>query len=128
MKVICFLLAALTAIDAQAGDACDNVVTTLDINKCAQADHQKSDKRLNVAYKDALKRIESRLENLQQRKDTKQGLVDAQRLWVQFRDKDCGAVYDLWRDGTIRGAMYWGCMTAHTESRTKDLELFANEQ
>jgi uncharacterized protein YecT (DUF1311 family) len=126
MRSFWFILTAMIALQAHAEDLCGKAMTTVEINKCGQANHQKSDKKLNAAYQAALHHIEG-LDDPQQRKDTKQGLIEAQRLWVQFRDKDCGAIYDLWRDGTIRGAMYWGCMTGHTETRTKDLESFADE-
>ncbi|HJW31157.1 MAG TPA: lysozyme inhibitor LprI family protein [Saprospiraceae bacterium] len=125
MKFPYFLFVVLISISARAEDACDKAFTTPEVNKCAEIDYRKSDKKLNVAYQDALRRMESWIEEPGQKKDTKQGLVEAQRLWVQFRDKDCGAIYDLWRDGTIRGAMYWGCMTAHTDTRAKELDSFA---
>jgi len=121
-------LQAFAASPVAASDLCDKAVTTIDINQCGQSEHQIADKKLNAAYQAALKRIQSDLSDTQQRKDTKQGLVEAQRLFVQFRDKDCGAVYDLWRDGTIRGAMYWGCMIGHTEQRTKELESFTLQE
>lgn len=110
----------------QASDICDNAVTTLDINECGKLMHQEADKKLTLAYKRALKRI-NEIEDIQQKKDTKDALIKAERLWIQFRDKDCDAVFNLWRAGTIRGAIYWGCMIHHTEERTKDLELIADK-
>ena len=124
MKTILLGLMAIAISPAYAGGLCDKAVTTIDINQCGQSAHQKADQQLNAAYQAALKGIESGISDSEQRKDTKRGLVEAQRLWIQFRDKDCGAVYDLWRDGTIRGAMYWGCMTSRTEQRTKELQSF----
>jgi len=128
MRISWLFLASIAASPVAASDLCDKAVTTIDINQCGQSEHQIADKKLNAAYQAALKRIQSDLSDTQQRKDTKQGLVEAQRLLVQFRDKDCGAVYDLWRDGTIRGAMYWGCMIGHTEQRTKELESFTLQE
>lgn len=128
MRILLWIVPLLFTLRVQAKGACDDAVTTPEINQCAQAEHQKSDKALNSAYQAALKRIESGMDDAQQRKETRQKLVEAQRYWVQFRDKDCGAVYDLWQNGTIRGAMYWSCMTARTETRTKELQSFANQQ
>ena len=121
-----FLLLIATS-SAHASDLCKEAYTTIEINQCAEAEYEKADKKLNVAYQGALKVSES-VEDKQQRKDTRQGLIEAQRLWVKFRDKDCGAVYSLWSDGTIRGAMFWGCMHARTEQRTKELESFTFQQ
>jgi uncharacterized protein YecT (DUF1311 family) len=121
------LLSLIIAAPAWAGDPCDKAITTIEINQCGQSRHQAADRNLNAAYQAALKRIQSRIEDPEQRKHTRQGLVEAQRLWVQFRDKDCGAVYSFWQAGTIRGAMYWGCMTARTQQRLEELESFSME-
>jgi uncharacterized protein YecT (DUF1311 family) len=128
MKAIWLSLAIFVVAPAQAGELCDKAVTTIEINQCSQAEHQAADRKLNVAYQAALKRIESELSDTQQGKDTKKGLMEAQRLWVRFRDKDCKAIYSLWSDGTIRGGMYWGCMIGHTEQRIRELESFTNQQ
>ena len=126
MKILFLTLSTVLACHAQAGNPCDQAMTTPEMNQCAQQEHQQADKKLNAAYQAALKRIDAGLDDEQQRKATRQGLVEAQRFWVQFRDKDCGAEYDWWRGGTIRGVMYWGCMTNRTEKRTKELEQFAS--
>ena len=122
-----WLFLLLIASSAQANDLCKEAYTTIEINQCAEAEYEKADKKLNAAYQVALK-VSGSIEDKQQRTDTRQGLIEAQRLWVKFRDKDCGAVYSLWSDGTIRGAMFWGCMYERTEQRTKELESFTFEQ
>lgn len=123
MKVPYLFTAILVASSAQAADVCDKAYTTIEINQCGEFKHQEADKTLNTAYQAALRVIES-IEDKQQRDDTRHSLVEAQRLWVRFRDKDCAAVYALWSDGTIRGAMFWGCMVERTKQRTKELESF----
>jgi uncharacterized protein YecT (DUF1311 family) len=127
MKILWPLLTITLALPVRAENVCDKAINTPDLNECLHQEHQRIDKKLNSAYQAALNRV-SGIDDDQQRKVTKQELVEAQRLWVQFRDKDCGAIYDLWRGGTIRGAMYWGCMIARTEARTKELEAFASQQ
>jgi uncharacterized protein YecT (DUF1311 family) len=102
---------------------CDKAYTTIELNQCAESEYQKADKNLNVAYQAALTVSES-IDEVQQRKDTRQSLIEGQRFWVKFRDKDCDAVYNLWSGGTIRGVMYWGCMIDRTKQRTKELESF----
>jgi uncharacterized protein YecT (DUF1311 family) len=52
----------------------------------------------------------------------KQNFVDAQRLWIKFRDSDCKTVYTLWSDGSIKNLMYLSCMRDKAEHRIKDLE------
>jgi uncharacterized protein YecT (DUF1311 family) len=128
MKRFFLLFSIIVSFHAHAENPCDKAMSTQEINQCGQLEHKKSDAKLNSIYQAALKNIESQVDDEQQKKETKQGLIDAQRLWVKFRDKDCGAVYDYWKGGTVRGAMYWGCMISRTESRIKDLESFANGQ
>lgn len=127
MKTPWLLLPVVLASPAWAGDPCKDAITTSEINQCGQSEHKAADRKLNAAYQAALQRVQSQIEEPEQRKDTRQALVEAQRLWVQFRDKDCGAVYSLWQAGTIRGAMYWGCMTARTQQRVVELESFSME-
>lgn len=43
---------------------------------------------------------------------------------MKFREADCNALYELYRDGTIRTVMYIGCMQAHAEQRIKELKEY----
>jgi uncharacterized protein len=45
----------------------------------------------------------------------------SQKAWEAFRKAECDAVYNWWSDGTIRGAMYQGCMQSLTKSRTEQI-------
>lgn len=120
MKTLLSVL-LLLPLSALASDPCDNATSTPEINQCGQIAHQKADRQLNQTYRAAIQRINETLDDAQVRRQTTQSLVAAQRLWVQFRDKDCGAIYRFWSGGTIRGAMYWSCMRERTEARTKEL-------
>lgn len=126
MKAFLPILAMTFALQSHASEACGKTGGTPDLNECLSKEHQRIDKKLNSAYQAALDRI-AIMDDDQGRKETKQELVEAQRLWVKFRDKDCNANYRLWGYGTVRGAMYWGCMIERTEARTKELEAFANQ-
>jgi len=50
--------------------------------------------------------------------------MKAQRLWIAFRDAECGAHYTYYIDGTIRGLMFVSCKTQLTQQREKDLRDF----
>jgi uncharacterized protein YecT (DUF1311 family) len=41
-----------------------------------------------------------------------------QEAWLKYRDAQCDAVYDTWRDGTIRTSMELGCKLKLTHQRT----------
>ena len=125
MKLAWFALALLAPMAALADDSCDRATTTPEINECARSEYQAADEKLGAVYRAALERIRLRLADAQQGADASKGLIQAQRLWGRFRDQDCGAVYELWRDGTIRGVMYWACMAERTEQRMAQLESLA---
>ena len=122
-----WLLFAIISASVQAGDSCDDPITTVEVNQCAQAAYQIAEETLNTAYQAALQRIRSELADPQQQEDIRQALTDAQQLWLQYRDQDCGALYDFGRYGTkaeIRDAMYWSCMIKRTEQRASELIFF----
>ena len=45
----------------------------------------------------------------------------AQTAWVAYQKAECGAVYTLWQNGTIRGAMSLRCDIRLTQLRTHQL-------
>jgi uncharacterized protein YecT (DUF1311 family) len=106
---------------------CEKVMNTLDINACGQIELKKLDKELTQTYKMVLAKfdkISKEPTNIADKSKLKQSLIDAQRLWVKFRDADCNTTYTLWSDGTIRGQMYLGCMKSKTEQRIKELKEY----
>ena len=70
-----------------------------------------ADQRLNAAYK-----------ALQARIDHSQRLprLAAQRLWVQYRDANCG-FYRV-QDGSIRQVQAAECIRSMTDDRARELE------
>jgi len=119
MKIISriSMIAALLALVsvAYAGDesdpeqSCDG--NTFQMVECLKARTARWDKRMNMAYQQALKNAAPR-----------QGdqLRTAQRLWVQYRDANC-LFYGL-GEGTIARLDAGECMRSMTEARAKELE------
>jgi uncharacterized protein YecT (DUF1311 family) len=123
----CALLALATVSIATLSHAkvdCKKAMTTLDINACAQADFEVVEKKLNDTYRRVMKSLSKPDEGLAYA-EIKKGLIEAQRAWVVFRQKDCDAYYTLHASGTIRTVMYIGCMQNHAEQRIKTLEEYA---
>ena len=121
------LLALATVFIATLSHAkvdCKKAMTTLDINACAQADFELVEKKLNDTYRRVMKSLSKPDEGLAYA-EIKKGLIEAQRAWVVFREKDCDAYYTLHASGTIRTVMYIGCMQNHAEQRIKALEEYA---
>jgi uncharacterized protein YecT (DUF1311 family) len=78
---------------------------------CLKAKTAEWDKRMNIAYQQALKDAGS-----QQREQ----LRVTQRLWIQYRDASC--LYYGLGEGTIAGIDAGECMRSMTEARARELE------
>jgi uncharacterized protein YecT (DUF1311 family) len=108
---------SLLASAAYAGDQGDterlcNSGNTFDMVECLKAKTAQWDKRLNVAYQQALKDATS---------DKQRGqLRDAQRLWIQYRDANC--LYFGLGEGTIARLEAGECMRRTTAARARELE------
>ncbi|MBS0333537.1 MAG: DUF1311 domain-containing protein [Proteobacteria bacterium] len=51
------------------------------------------------------------------------GFEASEAAWLAYRKAECGAVYDNWSGGTIRGAMYSACSLRLTRLRTHTVWL-----
>jgi uncharacterized protein YecT (DUF1311 family) len=90
---------------------CGEKTSTLAVVECVQAKTALADQRLNAAYKALQARIEA---------NQRQSLLVAQRLWVQYRDANCG-FYGV-QDGSIRQVQAAECIRSMTEDRAYELE------
>lgn len=88
---------------------CDG--STQQMVECMAAATEKWDRRLNEAYRDALK------DGPKRQRDQ---LRKAQRLWVQFRDANC--LFYAMGEGTISRLNSASCLFDMTKARTKELE------
>ena len=102
---------------------CNKAASTPEINECAHIEQEKVEKKLNDVYRRVLKQIEEVGKNPESeaQADIKKTFIEAQRLWVKFREADCQNVYKFWSGGTMRGLMYIGCMQSRAEQRIKEL-------
>lgn len=108
------VLMALPAMAAMFGPGyqpCGDKPSTLDIVACVEAKTKVADQRLNAAYK----ALQARIDPAQ-----RQPLLAAQRLWVQYRDANCG-FYGA-QEGTIREVQAAECLRSMTEDRAQELE------
>jgi uncharacterized protein YecT (DUF1311 family) len=90
---------------------CGDKTSTLAIVECVQAKTNAADQRLNAAYKALQARIDV---------PQRQPLLAAQRLWVQYRDANCG-FYGV-QNGSIRQVQAAECIRSMTEDRARELE------
>ncbi|MCM2129357.1 lysozyme inhibitor LprI family protein [Larsenimonas rhizosphaerae] len=117
MKTWLLIVLASLSLSAVADDEaldCNNVMNTLDINRCAA-----------IELEDAEKVLTHYLETSVERNAADPELVDAikvaQKQWQAYAAAHCDAVYTQWREGTIRGVMGITCRTRLTRQRTHEI-------
>ena len=107
---ICLLASAAYAGDqGDPAQSCDG--NTFEMVECLKARTAQWDKRMMVAYQQAMKDAVP-----QQRGQ----LRAAQRLWIQYRDANC--LYYGLGEGTIARIDAGECMRSMTEARARELE------
>lgn len=55
-------------------------------------------------------------------------LLDAQRAWIAFRDADCGLIYTIWADGSIRTVLAADCQMRKTAQRALEMRDLGSMQ
>ena len=107
------LMLSSAAFAGDAGDpdqSCDG--STAEMVDCISAKTARWDKRMTIAYQQALKNAASAQQHDQ--------LRAAQRLWIQYRDANC-LYYDM-GEGTIAKVDAAECVRSMTEARARELE------
>lgn len=102
-------------------DDCDgsNAVMT----ECIWSHYRDADAELNRVWRGVLKKIAGADYLPANEIAAWRGeLVEAQRAWVQFKERDCeGAVAYEWYGGSGANAAVGACLYAHTRARIDDL-------
>ena len=89
-----------------------------ELNMAADADYKKADAELNQVYKQLMARLDDA---------SKKRLVDAQLLWIKFRDADAYARAEVNKGGSIYPMIFSGACAATTRARTAQLKEWYNE-
>jgi uncharacterized protein YecT (DUF1311 family) len=82
--------------------------------RCFFKEAHAADRQLNLVYN----KIRTALSPTDQNK-----LQRAQRLWVQFRDANCGAERELYDGGSAALMVYQACLGADTRQRATELNV-----
>jgi uncharacterized protein YecT (DUF1311 family) len=119
MALVRILVAAVSLVAiasaVRAGDqgepeqSCDG--NTFQMVECLKAKTAQWDKRMTVAYQQAMKDAQP---------TQRDQLRAAQRLWIQYRDANC--LYYGMGEGTIARIDAGECMRNMTEARARELE------
>jgi len=106
-------VAALKAEQAKEGKDCTNTKSQYEDNICTAEVVKAADTSLSVFY-DNLKAILGR--------ESQKDLQESQTAWLQYRTKACDAIFEFYKDGTIRKAEQARCETRLTRERMQDLD------
>lgn len=90
-------------------------VSTQDMVECIDSEYKTQDARLNNAYKLLQQNLSA---------DRKKQLLEAQRLWIKYRDANCSFYYDP-GGGSMARLSANDCMMISTAVRAKELENLA---
>ena len=118
-----FLLLGSLSAEAQMDDPCTTQSSTMEVNACAEKQYREQDQLLNPAYEAVLKVIAATNSPGVSGDSPRQLLIRSQRKWIEFRDADCKAQEKVYQSGTVRTAIYLGCLRNRTEQRIKELKI-----
>lgn len=92
---------------------CSDPQTQMDMNQCASQDYETADAELNAVWS----------ELRQDRGDSAEweAILEAQRLWIPFRDAHCEAEAAPYEGGSIQPLIRLSCLAGVTNHRTAQL-------
>jgi uncharacterized protein YecT (DUF1311 family) len=93
---------------------CQTPATGAEETACFYAASRKSDAELNLLYKQVQTVVKG---------DDLLKLKVAQRIWIQFRDANCAAEYELYSGGSAAPMVKLACLEAVTRHRTEELRV-----
>jgi len=94
--------------------------------ECAQKKMEIADKKLNATYKVLIGMLQDGFwpNGVEPKKD----LIEAQRLWIKYRDANCQLVGGISGGAPEwRSAYYENCRVEMTEKRTEELQKYIEE-
>lgn len=91
---------------------------TMSMIECMAAEEKRHDKALNDAYRKLQKQVSP---------ERRRQLVEAQRLWVRYREANCGFYYDP-DGGSMARLAANSCHLETTAQRAKELAALAEGQ
>ena len=98
---------------------CKSPQTQAAINTCASSSAEAADQKLNQVYQ----QLKSALKGSQREKL----LIDAELMWVRFRDTNCAFERSNYQGGSIAPSIYYSCIEQMTKQRTEQLESYLKQ-
>jgi uncharacterized protein YecT (DUF1311 family) len=119
LDVIALVIAAALPARAQM-QACASAQTQMDMNACAAGEYKEHDAAMNDIYQQLLAKL----------KDPKQKemLVEAERAWIVYRDKQCAFQTSGAVGGSIHPMIQFDCLDEKTSIHSAELSRQLNCQ
>ena len=89
-----------------------------ELNVAAEAEFQKADAELNRVYQQLMAKLD---------KPSRERLIDAQLLWIKFRDADARARAEVNQGGSIYPMIVSGSRASATRARIAELKEWIDE-
>jgi uncharacterized protein YecT (DUF1311 family) len=94
---------------------CNKYTVQMDLNACANTNAESADRALNALYKQVMEARQSQAE--------KDGLKQAERVWIKYRDKTCDDEVGAQEDGGSIWPMEMAiCQQKQTDARIRALQ------
>lgn len=120
--VVCFLsVNALSRRQSLSETPCGKYGTQAEANACARRDLEKAEAELKGVYEQLVTELAGR------DGEGRRKLEKAHSLWLQYREAACESEASIYEGGTIRRAIYNGCLASVTRERAGRLRGFLAE-
>lgn len=119
---LCYPLIFACCASGAGAQSCDFPGTQSEINACSYELFEKEDAKLNAAYADAMAVMKDWDASLPSKeRGAVEGLKQAQRAWIAFRDAACASEAYATKGGTISPMVLSSCMARLTATRSEEL-------
>jgi uncharacterized protein YecT (DUF1311 family) len=109
-------------MDAVTDLYCDRAINTAEMDGCNGMQLERLDREMNKTYSALLKEMETPDCCFSTKHDEARTFaIDAQALWLKFREAECRGHYATMSNGTLRGSFYSMCAISLTKDRIKQL-------
>jgi len=105
---------------------CSQLMSQPDLDDCAYRLYDQADRLLNEAWAEAVAQARETDARTGDRNEAM--LRDAERAWIDYRDRHCESVAWIWGDGNAQPMIQAGCLQSLTERRAEELRDYARDQ
>ncbi|WP_269508456.1 lysozyme inhibitor LprI family protein [Burkholderia sp. IMCC1007] len=110
-KNIAFFMLILISSTVFSKVICNGQVNA-ELADCAEENYEAADRILNNSYNEFIRKSNP---------PEKKNLIEAQRAWIEYKERYCDAAFDATAPGAEASIDKWACLTSLTEVRTNEI-------